>query len=318
MLPINHHRLRCLSTSSLLLLSALFFSSCACPTPGYKVESAVKCLRSAFEDKEEKILSVNGREIPINVTKGSGNKPVLLLHELNGQSPGCLELADQLARKGCKVYVPRYYADFGSDIRPGKTWAQVTFSPCWKLFSKTGGTALSDSEAIADFVKKRHRGQRVTVIGNCMTGGHALALLARPEVGTAVVCQPAAPVFPYSGARRQSFGIPEEKVTASMEALHKDKRKKLVSFNYLEDAAAPIGRTYHLARLADDAKAADRHFIRIGAREVPRSLPLPKESRYSWIPTKAKGIGDQHPTITSAPESDVDRFRDALYPILGL
>lgn len=317
MLRINHHSLRCLGTSSLLLFSALFFCSCACPTPGYKVESAAKCLRSAFEDKEE-ILSVNGHEIPINVTKGSGNKPVLLLHELNGQSPGCLELADQLARKGCKVYVPRYYADFGSDIRPGRTWAQVTFSPCWKLFSKTGGTALSDTEAIADFVKKRHRGQRVTVIGNCMTGGHALALLARPEVGTAVVCQPAAPVFPYSRARRQSFGIPESKVTAAMDALDKNKWKKLVSFNYLDDVAAPIGRTYHLAHLANKAEAADRHFIRIGAREGPRSVRLPEQSRYSWIPTEAKNIGDQHPTITSAPEPDVDRFRDALYPLLGL
>ncbi|HEV7403938.1 MAG TPA: hypothetical protein VGO11_13455, partial [Chthoniobacteraceae bacterium] len=112
------------------------------------------------------------------------------------------------------------------------------------------GQVLDDMGALADAISTLHDGQRIVAVGNCLTGSFPLALIARPSVKTAVLCQPALPLkspaevllrLPQSREKQQSLAIPPEKLNKSLRALH-DPSKRLYGFHYQEDPLASFDK----------------------------------------------------------------------------
>lgn len=307
--------------SRLLLLATLVAFATGCSTLPRQAAYELKPteLRSWFETEQQVVTS--GGKYPVTLTKRQG-RPVLLLHELNGQSPGALSLAHELATRGCTVYVPRFFGCFGKDSIFQFSGTTPITGGRWDLSSKETGPVRQDVKQIAAWVMKRHPGESLTVIGNCMTGAFPIELLAQPGIDTAVVSQPALPMFEKD---RRLLGLPEEAFEGTLAAMQANRRKRIISFNYLLDSTAPISGQEYLAKRTKDRGLTQNHRLFVGVPEGKSlsdhgelSRELSKHPGLTIVPVKGTGWFERHSTITGAPEPDVARYRIHLYESLGL
>lgn len=132
--------------------------------------------------------------------KGPG---VVLIHELPGMVPECVDLGRKIAAEGYSVYMPLL---FGA---PMKNYGVTPLLwPCvWKEFSVLSTHGKSPA---ADWLRGLSRkafadrgGKGVAAIGMCFTGRFALSLMMEKELIAPVICQPGAS---YSAS---AMGIPE-------------------------------------------------------------------------------------------------------------
>jgi len=303
----------------------LFLSSCGCCGERSCHPKNAPC-PACFEERPMRGVK---RTYPVNIAPAQGHakgRVVLLLHELNGQSPGTLWLAKELADAGCKVYVPRLFGGYGSD-HALRYVLPLLLSPDWKFFSAADvGPIRAEVAALAEAVAKENPGRKITVIGSCMTGGLPLDLLPSEHVDTAIVCQPALPFLAWSDARKTSFGLPQESVARAVEALEKQPHKRLIQFNYLGDRVGIIERTQHLAQQTQHGSAAKRHemYIGVGPKDgsysrTPgaKALPLGAHALYTETAQKMRGNA-AHSTVTGAAGEDLQIYRRQLFQALGL
>lgn len=160
---------------------------------------------------------------------GTSKPPVLLLHELTGLTPGTLAYAEELS-KDFTVYVPLLFGEKGKFSPASGLWAYwfrglVHFFPGgeWGIPSH-GSTPIAEwLRSVVRKIGERHHEQRLGVIGNCMTGPLPLALLNNPQVGAAVVAQPALPMrfWYYTDADKSSLGLSDDDLQPAKESTAK-------------------------------------------------------------------------------------------------
>ena len=134
----------------------------------------------------------------------AGSGPgVVLIHELPGLVPDCVELGRKIAAEGYTVYMPLLFgepmANYG--VKP-LLW------PCvWKEFSVLSTHGKSPAadwlRALARLAFKERGGKGVGAIGMCFTGRFALSLMMDKELIAPVICQPGA------SDSASAMGIPE-------------------------------------------------------------------------------------------------------------
>lgn len=149
---------------------------------------------------------------------GRSNPPVILLHELTGLTPGTLAYAEELSEH-FTVYVPLLFGAKGRFSPASGLWAYwfgglLDFFPHgeWGLPSHGSQPIIQWLRGLVSNVIARHQGQRIGIIGNCMTGSLPLALLDAPDVAAVVVAQPALPMrfWLVSDEDRASLGLSPE------------------------------------------------------------------------------------------------------------
>jgi dienelactone hydrolase len=160
---------------------------------------------------------------------GTGKPPVVLLHELTGLSPGTLAYAEELS-EDFTVYVPLLFGEKGKFSVTKGLWA-YWFEGFWEFFPGGEWGIPSQGSApivnwLRDMVQKvaeRHAQQLIGIIGNCMTGPIPVALLDNPQVGAAVVAQPALPLrfWWYADEDKKSLGLALEDVQKARESTAK-------------------------------------------------------------------------------------------------
>jgi dienelactone hydrolase len=129
---------------------------------------------------------------------------VVLIHELPGMTPECVELARKIADEGFTVYMPLIFGE------PNENYGLTPLMrPCvWKEFSvlsKNGKSPAADwLRALARQAHAEQGGKGVGAIGMCFTGRFALSLMMDPEMIAPVLCQPA------SSYSHSAPGIPLE------------------------------------------------------------------------------------------------------------
>jgi dienelactone hydrolase len=190
----------------------------------------------------------DGRTKPV-YRRGQG-PGVLLMHELPGMVPECVELARAIAAAGFSVYMPLFFGRPGQRPKLLSSMARVCLSREFLLLGR-GRTSpiVSWLRALARHVRQEAGGPAVGAIGMCLTGGFALALLLEQDVTAPVVCQPALPiVFPWSGtATREDLGLDPEHL-ARVRGRVEGEALPVLGFRFAGDPICPKERFARLRR----------------------------------------------------------------------
>jgi len=125
-----------------------------------------------------------------SVYRAGSGPAVVLIHELPGMVPECVELGRKIAAEGYTVYMPLLFGE------PMQNYGvKPLLWPCvWKEFSVLSTHGKSPA---ADWLRALARkacadrgGKGVAAIGMCFTGRFALSLMMDKELIAPVLCQP--------------------------------------------------------------------------------------------------------------------------------
>lgn len=164
--------------------------------------------------------------------KGDG-APIVILQELPGIGPETLELADRLIAAGFRVYLPHLLGPFGKVTTLRNTARLLCIRREFNMFARGRQSPISAwMRALVAEVSSREGGARVGVVGMCLTGSFALALMAEDAVRAAVASQPALPVF--GGGALHMSGAEVALARAGMEA-----KGCALAMRYADDKLVP-------------------------------------------------------------------------------
>lgn len=143
--------------------------------------------------------------------KGAG-PGVVLIPEIPGIHPGVLALGNHLADNGFTVAMPSLFGEPGRAATGGYTAATIARACVAKEFA---AFATNKPRPVSLFLRALARdlnastpGKGVGVIGQCFTGGFALAAAVDDSVLAPVLSQPSVPL-PLGRARRRDTGLSE-------------------------------------------------------------------------------------------------------------
>lgn len=151
----------------------------------------------------------------------AGHGPaVLVLAEMPGITPALLRFAQHLIDRGCSVVVPHLFGEDGAEATPKafrRTTVEVCVSREFTLF------ALNRTSRVTQWLNELGRaeharwgGPGVGVVGMCLTGGFALAMMVDPVVVAPVLSQPSLPIG-RSPRRRAALGLSDADLTRAVE-----------------------------------------------------------------------------------------------------
>ncbi|MDJ0712661.1 MAG: dienelactone hydrolase family protein [Prochloraceae cyanobacterium] len=173
--------------------------------------------------------------------KGSG-PAVLIMHELPGLVPECVQFARRIVDRGYTVYLPLF---FGQPNQPMSLLGTLkyTFHICiskeFRTLAKNKSSPITEwLRALCRDIYAKCGGVGVGAIGMCLTGGFALSLMIDERVMAPVLSQPSLP-FSISREHRKALGIsPEELEKAKQRA----KECPILALRYEEDSISPADR----------------------------------------------------------------------------
>lgn len=178
---------------------------------------------------------------------------VILMHELPGMSPECVDLGRQIAAAGFTVYLPLFFGkpnhrlDFGLRILARAEYLRLCVRREWKLLAKGESSPVTDwLRALARKVHGECGGAGVGAIGMCLTGDFGIAMLLEEKVLAPVVCQPSLPFcfFPYprNPETKASIGglSPEERSCAKERVASEG--LKILGLRFTHDRISPRER----------------------------------------------------------------------------
>jgi len=181
---------------------------------------------------------------------GSG-PGVLILHELPGMSPKCIELAELVMEQEYTVYLPLLFGDPGQ-FSMGKgllSLIRLCVTKEFTCLSTNGPSRISNwLRALCRRAKSECGGKGVGAIGMCMTGNIIISLMLDDSVMAPVMSQPSFPIwsigFPglaSKEARKRALAVPDEDVKLAAERA-KASNVPLLAYRFASDTHVPAER----------------------------------------------------------------------------
>lgn len=174
--------------------------------------------------------------------KGSG-PAVILMHELPGMIPECVDLARRIADAGFTVYLPLLFGEPDQPLSLPNVLsytAQICISHEFYCFAKHQSSPITSW--LKALCRKAHQdcGNRgVGVIGMCLTGGFVLSLMADESVIAPVVGQPSLP-FGITEAHKAALGISAPELEAAK--VRAKQGVRILALRFSEDTISPPER----------------------------------------------------------------------------
>jgi dienelactone hydrolase len=132
---------------------------------------------------------------PVVYFAGSG-PAILLIQELPGIDKDTFKLTERLIAQGYTVYIPHLVGQFGKKTGLRNTARLFCVRKEINIFAKGKQSPISSwLRALCQDIKTRSDGANIGVIGMCLSGSFALALMADDAVLGAVSSQPSLPVM---------------------------------------------------------------------------------------------------------------------------
>ena len=198
----------------------------------------------------------------------AGSKPVyrlgtgpavLVISEIPGITPQVADFARRVAHEGFTVAMPVLFGTPGKPMTNGYAMSSMMRACVSKEFvclAKSKRSPVTDW--LIGLAKQLHHecgGPGVGVIGMCLTGGFALAMMIDPVVVAPVLSQPSLPL-PLGSARRRDLGIGEDDLRIVKERV--EAGCSVLGLRFSEDPVAPADRFERLrAELGDGFMAVE-------------------------------------------------------------
>ncbi|HYB81579.1 MAG TPA: dienelactone hydrolase family protein [Mycobacterium sp.] len=186
--------------------------------------------------------------------KGAG-PGVVLIPEIPGIHPGVLGLGNHLVDDGFTVAMPSLFGEPGKPVTAGYTLATLSRACVAKEFA---AFAMNKQRPVSLFLRALARdlnastpGKGVGVIGQCFTGGFALAAAVDDSVLAPVLSQPSVPL-PLGTARRRDTGLSESELTTVADRCAKEGLCAM-GLRFSEDKMVPRDRFTTLKERLGDA-----------------------------------------------------------------
>ncbi|QUR68630.1 dienelactone hydrolase family protein [Mycobacterium spongiae] len=186
--------------------------------------------------------------------KGAG-PGVVLIPEIPGIHPGVLALGNHLVDNGFTVAIPSLFGKPGKPVSPGYMAQSLTRACVAREFA---AFATNKARPVSMFLRALARdlnastpGSGVGVIGQCFTGGFALAAAVDDIVLAPVLSQPSVPL-PMTPAQRRDPGLSESELTIVADRCT-DEGLCALGLRFSEDKMAPGQRFETLKRRLGDA-----------------------------------------------------------------
>ena len=151
-----------------------------------------------------------------NIYRKGAGPGVVLIPEIPGIDPAVLALGHHLVDNGFTVAIPSLFGEPGKPKTVGYTLASITRACVAREFA---AFATNKQRPVSQFLRALARdlnastpGKGVGVIGECFTGGFALAAAVDDSVLAPVLSQPSVPL-PLGRARRSDPGLSESELT---------------------------------------------------------------------------------------------------------
>lgn len=175
---------------------------------------------------------------------------VLLMHELPGMTPACVQLAERLAGEGFTVFMPLLFGE-PNTVAPARYTLQVCISREFYLLARRRSSPITHwLRALCRELHTRCGGPGVGAIGMCLTGGFALALLIDPVVMAPVLSQPSLPVG-LSSAAKSALGLSPADLATVQQRVQAE-AIPVVGLRFTGDRLCPAARFDALQALLGD------------------------------------------------------------------
>lgn len=169
---------------------------------------------------------------------------VLLLHELPGMIPECIDLARRLADHGYTVFMPLFHGE------PGQNRGILV--PLFCLRREFSLFAANRTSPIATWFRALARqvaaepgcGPLIGAIGMCLTAGSVLAMMVDDCLTAPVISSPAlpGPMGPFHPAsRKAALDVSPDELAASAERSQREEIP-LLGFRFADDPLCPASR----------------------------------------------------------------------------
>ena len=179
-----------------------------------------------------------GRSLRI-FAKGSGPS-VVLLHELPGMTPACIALANRLSLD-FTVVLPLLFGEPGDSLSMFSRVFALRNDFCFFTPSCVSPIVEWLRDFCRDIQASSHT-QRLGVIGNCLTGGLVLSLLADPGIAAPVMSQPALPLpIPGTLKQKSDFGISSNDLERAQHRVEEE-NIQILGFRFSKDWISPKER----------------------------------------------------------------------------
>lgn len=186
--------------------------------------------------------------------KGAG-PGVVLIPEIPGIHPGVLGLGNHLVDNGFTVAMPSLFGEPGKPVSMGYVFATIARACVAREFA---ALAMNKERPVSLFLRALARdlnastpGRGVGVIGQCFTGGFALAAAVDDSVLAPVLSQPSVPL-PLGAARRRDPGLSVAELTTVADRCTTDGLCAM-GLRFSEDKMAPGERFTTLKQRLGDA-----------------------------------------------------------------
>lgn len=176
--------------------------------------------------------------------RGSG-PPVIVMHELNGLTGETIKVATRVADAGFSVWLPALVGPAPSKgfVDAMRTRIAICLSHEINVFV-TGRTSrvVTPLRALAAAAARESGTTGTGVVGMCLTGGFALALVADENILAAVSAEPALPLaWPVTPWCAKDLGMSETDVAAARARLEAGSVEVYLT-RFTEDRLSPEAR----------------------------------------------------------------------------
>lgn len=201
---------------------------------------------------------------------------MVILHEVGGAGPSLFAFAYRVASRGFSAFVPILFGVPNRESSPAATLLRMARMCVGREFSCLNGRK---SSPIIDWVRKlgscvyddaRARGEPskgIGVVGLCLTGNFALAMVADEHLLAPVVSEPALPFpVPCKPANRSSLGLDRRELAALRARLRRG--MELAAFRFQCDPIVPSER---MSALRAEVEQSGSRLV--GNVDIPRTCP---------------------------------------------
>ncbi len=207
---------------------------------------------------------------------GSG-PAVVVISEIPGITPQVADFARRVVAIGCSVAMPSLFGTPGREASNGyalASMARCCISREFTLFARRRPSPVTTwLRGLARAEQARCGGPGVGVVGMCLTGGFALAMLAEPAVLAPVLSQPSLPI----GTRgaKADLGITDAQLAAGRDRVESE-GMCILGLRFTGDPMAPPERFErlrtefgdHFVGVEIDSSPGNVYHIRKGAHSV--------------------------------------------------